>query len=194
MAKRLHRLVGMSAYTCGAMDRVPDGGIEWRRLLTPELNGRGVIVYNPADKPLRTCQDETSREERLEWIRRGDYHLIRKFMREVRGQDLRMVNRCDFMIVRVDPDVHMCGSYEEMAIGNHEKKPILVWTVGGKDRTPWWLFGQLPHEMIFGSREELLAYLDHVDTAKRVKTFRRWFFFDQRKLYTPEVIARLAGV
>jgi hypothetical protein len=176
------------------MDRVPDGGVPWRKEITPLLNERGIIVFDPANKPLRSVQDETSQEERHKWMADRRYDLIRRFMKQIRGQDLRMVNNCDFVIIRVDPDVHMCGSYEEIAIANQAKKPILVWTIGGKHKTPWWLFAMLPHEQIFGSREELFEYIDHIDTARRVRTFRRWFFFRQEVLYNPKVLKRLGGV
>ncbi len=187
------RLAGTRTYLCGAMDRVPDGGVPWREEITPVLQEKGVIVFDPAHKPIASVQDETDKSERERWTREGDWEKIRRFVKEIRGQDLRMVNTCDFVIARVDPDVHMCGSYEEMAIANHEKKPILVWTVGGKHRTPWWLFGMLPHEHIFGSREDLLAYLDHVDTAPRVRGFRRWFFFKQDVLYNRAVLGKLGA-
>lgn len=190
---RTGRLAGMRIYLSGPMDRVPDGGIVWRQEITPILQDYGLIVFDPVNKPIATCQDETDQSERRRWTREGRWDLVRQFVKEIRGQDLRMVNTCDFLILRVDPDVHMAGSYEEAAIANHEKKPILVWTVGGKERTPWWLFGMLPHEHIFGSREDLLAYLDHVDTAPRVRTFRRWFFFRQDVLYNRAVLGRLGG-
>jgi hypothetical protein len=174
------------------MDRIVGGGIAWREQITPLLHERGIIVLDPTKKPLPSAQDETSREERLAWIEAGRYDKVAAFMREVRGQDLRMVNIADFLIIRIDPSVHMCGSYEEVAIANHEKKPILVWTYGGKEHTPWWIFGQVPEEMIFGSLDDLLGYLDFVDSAPHVDTHRRWFFFDQTKLYHPEIIRRLA--
>jgi hypothetical protein len=189
-----NRLVGTKVYLCGPIDRVKDAGVGWRREITPLLNERGIIVFDPCCKPLDSCQDETNHEERKRWMEEGRYDLITKFMKEVRGQDLRFVNVCDFLIARVDVDVHMCGTYEEIAIANHEKKPILVHSVGGKRRCPLWLFGQIPHEMIFDSVEEVISYLDHVDTAPEVGTYRRWFFFDQKKLYNQKVLHKLMGV
>lgn len=187
-----HRLLGMRVYLCGAMDRVMDGGVTWRQEITPKLNKRGVIVFDPACKPMKGGKgDESDRDQRRGWVADKMWGLLGRFMKSVRGMDLRMVNITDFTIIRIDPDIHMCGSYEEMAIANHEKKPILVWTVGGKERTPWWVFGQIPHEHIFGSEEELLAYLDHVDKDKKVKRYKRWYFFDQKHLYSPEIIEQL---
>ena len=33
----MNRLKGMTAYLCGAMDRVEDGGVKWRQYMTPKL-------------------------------------------------------------------------------------------------------------------------------------------------------------
>ena len=46
------KLYGSKTYLVGAMDRVLDGGVEWREKLTPRLHNLGVIVYNPCDKPI----------------------------------------------------------------------------------------------------------------------------------------------
>jgi hypothetical protein len=193
MTKPINRLLGMKCYLCGAMDRVPDGGVGWRTAITPVLEEMGVIVMDPANKPVDDpAGDESDRETRKAWLQAGDYARLRNFMKKVRGWDLRMVNESSFLVVVVDPDVHLCGSYEEIAIANHEKKPILVHTVGGKHRTPWWLFGMLPHQHIFGSMDELVSYLRRVNSSRRVKTYKRWFFFNRTKLYKAGVLARMA--
>jgi hypothetical protein len=191
--KSLRRLLGMRVYMSGAMDRVADNGVGWRDELTPLLEARGLIVFNPARKPLKQGiadeSDAGNRELRRHWAESGNWDAMRAFMKKVRAVDLRMVNLADITIIRVDPDIHMCGSYEEMAVARAEKKAILVWTVGGKHRTPWWIFGMVPHQHVFGSMEELVAYLDHVNDAPRVRTFGRWFFFRRRDLY-PEYLGR----
>jgi hypothetical protein len=187
----MHRLLANIAYLCGPMDRVADGGIGWRNIITPLLNKRGIIVFDPCNKPLKSAQSETNKEQRLSWVAEGRFDLVRDFMKEVRGQDLRMINKSDFVIAYIDVNSHLCGSYEEIAIANHEKKPILVFVEGGKAVVPWWLMGQLPLEHIFGSMEEVLEYLDDVDSSPEVDTLDRWFFFDQKRMYTEEIVRQI---
>ena len=45
----INRLKGMTAYLCGAMDRVEDGGVKWRQYITPKLQELGVGVLDPCD-------------------------------------------------------------------------------------------------------------------------------------------------
>jgi hypothetical protein len=51
--------------------------------------------------------------------------------------------------------------------------------------------GQLPLEHIFGSMEEVLEYLDDVDSSPEVDTLDRWFFFDQKRMYTEEIVRQI---
>jgi hypothetical protein len=177
------------------MDRAIDGGIGWRRNIVPWLHDRGVIVFDPTNKPIdEVPENEDERSERQTWKKTGQWDKLSKFVRSFRTVDLRMVDVVDFLIVVIDLDVYACGTMEELFWANRMKKPVLIWCVQGKEHAPDWLFGTIPHEHIFGSQEELLEYLDHIDTARRVKTFRRWFFFKQEVLYNPKVLKRLGGV
>ena len=88
-----------------------------------------------------------------------------------------MVDISDFLIVNLDLDVHPCGTYEEIFWANRQKKPIIVHMVQGKQKCPDWLFGTIPHEMIFSSWEEIKNYLVEINHSEEIKTFNRWYFF-----------------
>ncbi len=45
------RLNGSICYESGPMDNAKDGGISWRRKLTPKLWKMGIGVFDPSDKP-----------------------------------------------------------------------------------------------------------------------------------------------
>ena len=100
----------------------------------------------------------------------------------IRTLDLRCVDISDFIIASIDTDVHACGTYEEIAVANSQKKPVLIWCQQGKQKAPNWLFFMLPHQHIFGSLDGLLEYLLNVDTGRDIKHYKRWFFFDQAKM------------
>tara|TARA_Y100000590_G_scaffold468528_1_gene651585 strand:- start:737 stop:1282 length:546 start_codon:yes stop_codon:yes gene_type:complete len=180
----MNRLNGMRTYLAGAMDRVPDGGTGWREAITPALNDRGVVVLNPCDKPADVgIEDEETRRLIEEYKETGEYGKIRKEYGVIRTLDLRCVDVSDFIIASIDIDVHACGTYEEIAVANSQKKPVLVWCQQGKASAPNWLFFMLPHQHIFGSLSEIIEYLDYVDANEgAVEHYKRWFFFDRNKM------------
>ena len=179
----MNRLKGMRTYLAGAMDRVPDGGIGWRKRITPLLRDFGVTVLDPCDKPIKVgIEDEDSRDSIASYKSTGQFSKIRKEYGVIRTLDLRCIDISDFIIASIDTDFHACGTYEEITIANSQKKPVLIWCQQGKERAPNWLFFMLPHEHIFGSLESLMDYLKHVNSDDEVEHHKRWFFFDQSKL------------
>jgi len=179
----MNRLSGMRTYLAGAMDRVPDGGLGWRKKITPLLQNLGATVLDPCDKPIEVgIEDEGSRFLIDHYKETGQFDKIRKEYGVIRTLDLRCIDISDFIIASIDTDVHACGTYEEITIANSQKKPVLIWCQQGKKAAPNWLFFMLPHEHIFGSLEDLIGYLEHVSSADTVEHYKRWFFFDQAKL------------
>lgn len=175
----MNRLAGMRGYLCGAMDRVDDGGIGWRRRLKHELEDLNVHWLDPTRKPIDIgIEDLENRQLRRDNKHQGDFDSVRREMKIVRCVDLRMVDICDFMPVRIDLDVHACGTYEEITTANRQKKPILAHVVQGKENAPDWLFGMLPHELIFSTEDEVCAYLRHIAHTPDINTLNRWYFFN----------------
>jgi len=187
----MNRLFGMRTYLVGAMDRVEDGGSEWREKLEPELNKLGVVVFNPCNKAIPLAnEDEVSRIRRRKYKSAGAYNSAVEEMKEIRNVDLRMVDISDFIIVNIDLDVHACGTYEEITTANRQKKPIIVRVKQGKSHTPDWLLGMLgsSHDMIFSTWEEVLGYLGEVNSCSphlvdNINHHGRWVFFDLHSLY-----------
>ena len=177
------KLTGMRTYLAGAMDRVADGGVGWSTRITPILKSMGVTVLNPCDKPVEVgLEDESTRFEIERLKQSGHFEEIRKRYGVIRTLDLRCVDISDFIIASIDTDVHACGTYEEIAVANSQKKPVLVWSQQGKNNAPNWLFFMLPHQHIFGSIHDLLEYLINVDSGRDIKHYKRWFFFDQNRM------------
>jgi hypothetical protein len=83
----------------------------------------------------------------------------------------------DLGIVNLDLNVHPCGTLEEIFLANRQKKPIIIHMVQGKDQTPDWLFGTIPHQMIFSSWDDIKEYLSHINSSENIDTYRRWYFF-----------------
>lgn len=177
------RLWGMRCYLIGAMDRVPDSGVSWRRRITPFLQQLGVVVLDPTDKPIDIgLENAENREFRRKLKDMKLYDELSKEIKLLRVVDLRMVDMSDFLIVHIDTDFHACGTYEEESWANRLKNPILVHGEQGKAGMPDWMFGTIPHHHIFDTWTELCQYLWEVHTAPKVDTYKRWMFFNYDKM------------
>ena len=176
-----NRLYGQKVYLAGAIDRVTDRGNGWRDEITPFLESLGIIVFNPIKKPTAIGQeDEETHKYKKLLKQQQSYDKLSELMKLIRSVDLRLVDISDFMIVNLDLDVHPCGTYEEIFWANRQKKSIIVHMVQGKQQAPDWLFGTIPHEMIFSSWSEIKDYLNHINTASDIETFNRWYFFNAK--------------
>jgi len=174
-----NNLNNMRTYLVGAMDRVPDGGVQWRDYITPILKEMNINVLDPCKKPIESAKEDVNTRQEIEHYKEtGQFDKIRNKFGHIRNADLRCVDVSDFIIAQIDMNVHMCGSYEEIVTANRQKKPILVWCKQGKHQAPNWLFFMIPHEHIFSHAEDLISYLRDVDQSNNISHHKRWFFFD----------------
>ena len=177
----MNRLNNQRVYLAGAMDRVADRGNGWRDKITPFLESLNIIVFNPIKKPTVVGQeDELTHKHKVKLKNAGKYDELSQLMKTIRSVDLRLVDISDFLIVNLDLDIHPCGTYEEIFWANRQKKPIVIHMVQGKENAPDWLFGMIPHQMIFSSWDEIKHYLEHINTSENIDTYKRWYFFNAK--------------
>lgn len=175
----MNRLKNQRVYLAGAMDRVADRGNGWRDQITPFLEDLGVIVFNPIKKPTTIGkEDAETYRYKLKLKAEKNYGELSDLMKVIRAIDLRLVDISDFLIVNLDLDVHPCGTYEEIFLANRSKKPVIVHMEQGKNNAPDWLFGTIPHQMIFSTWEELRSYLQYIHSDAEIEHYNRWRFFD----------------
>lgn len=175
----MNRLRNQRVYLAGAMDRVPDRGATWRDNITPFLDNLGVTVFNPISKPTDIgMEDQDSHTIKTKLKKQHRYDELSHMMKTIRAVDLRLVDISDFLIVNLDLQVHPCGTYEEIFDANRSKKPILIHIEQGKDSTPDWLFGSIPHEMFFSNWDDIKKYLIHINEDENITTYNRWRFFN----------------
>ena len=176
----MNRLNKSRVYLAGAMDRVPDRGMTWRAAITPFFEEMGVEVFNPISKPTNIgMEDQDSHVIKTKLKKQERYDELTHMMKTIRSVDLRLVDISDFLVVNLDITVHPCGTLEEIFWANRQKKPIIVHMVQGKRETPDWLFGTIPHQMIFSTGEEIKEYLVHINSSENIDTHRRWYFFSK---------------
>ena len=118
----MSRLNGMRTYLAGAMDRVSDGGVGWRRKITPQLRALGVTVLDPCDKPAEVVREDDKTRSNIQAFKiREEYDRIREDYAVIRTLDLRCVDVSDFIIASIDINVHACGTYEEICCKQSEE-------------------------------------------------------------------------
>lgn len=176
-----NRLEDTRCYLAGAMEKDKSNGVEWRQTIQTSLVSLGIHWFDPTDKPTETGRENIgTKQELFDTREAGDYDTAHDRMKVIRCVDLRMVDISDFLIVNLDPDIPTFGTHEEISNANRQKKPVIIRIVGGKKKTPLWLLGMLPHQLIFSTWEEIHNYLRHIAHDPIIDRLNRWYFFDSR--------------
>ena len=175
----MNRVRNQRCYLAGAMDRVKDRGKGWRQEITPFLQSLGIVVFYPITKPTEIgLEDHDTHLVKTKLKKKKRYEELSSMMKVIRSVDLRLVDISDFLIVNLDLDIHPCGTYEEIFWANRQKKPIIIHMVQGKEHTPDWLFGTVPHQMIYSDWNDIYGYLEHINSSENINTYNRWYFFN----------------
>ena len=119
-------------------------------------------------------EDEASRHEMEAWMKTKQYSRVTERMKVVRSYDLNLVDRSDFIIAHLVPDVASWGSAEEIVTAVRMKKPVFVSMEGGKTKTPLWMLGMFPHKYIYNSLDEIVDMLKAIDDGTKPIDSDRW--------------------
>jgi len=151
-------------------------GRDWREEVTEKLKPLEITCFNPYKKPFikDVEEDEASREEMETWMKTKQYDRAAERLKMVRAYDLNLVDRSDFIIAHLVPDVASWGSAEEIVTAVRMKKPIFISMEGGKAKTPLWMLGMLPHKYIYNSIEEIIEMLYAIDSGSKEIDSDRW--------------------
>ena len=151
-------------------------GRDWRAYVEKELEALNITTFNPYRKPFvkDVEEDENARQKMAEDMANGHYSDVAKRMSVVRSYDLNLVDRSDFIIAHLLPDVASWGSSEELVTAVRMKKPIFVSMEGGKSKTPLWMLGMLPHKYIYNSLDEIVEMLMAIDSGNKPIDSDRW--------------------
>ena len=151
-------------------------GRDWREEVTEKLKDLSITCFDPYKKPFikDVEEDEASRQEMEAWMKTKQYDRVTDRMKTVRSYDLNLVDRSDFIIAHLVPDVASWGSAEEIVTAVRMKQPIFISMEGGKAKTPLWMLGMLPHKYIYNSLDEVLEMLYAIDNGIKPIDSARW--------------------
>lgn len=130
----------------------------------------GINIFDPFDDPkqqwvpiLKEARDKC------------DYETMRNIAKNFVRKDLSLVDRSDYLIAYLPYKVPTTGSVHEIINSNNAKKPTLIVSDGHKKNVPLWLYGFIPHNVMFGCWDDLYDYLHEVNDGKH-KDNNRWHF------------------
>lgn len=181
----MNRLWGNMCYLAGVIDRVStEDASTWRNEITPFLNSLGVIVFDPCNKKLHKMHDIPNEQIVFKKLKQEKkYQEFKDFGEPIRLIDLRMVDKSDFIIAKIDMNVFNCGTIEEIVLANRQKKPVLLWCPQGLQELAGWFKLMLPLSLIFERLDDLKTYLNNINSAEKIDDLNRWRFFDYPELY-----------
>ena len=170
----LNLLDKTKTYLVGHMQYL--SGRNWRQEIAEKLRDLNITCFDTYKKPFMKDveEDEASRQEMETWMKTKQYDRVTEKMKIVRAYDLNLVDRSDFIIAHLVPDVASWGSAEEIVTAVRMKKPIFVSMEGGKAKTPLWMLGMLPHKYIYNSLEEVVEMLCAIDNGNKKIDSDRW--------------------
>ena len=151
-------------------------GRDWREEITEKLTPLSISCFNPYKKPFLkdVAEDEASRHDMETWMKTKQYDRVTDKMKIVRSYDLNLVDRSDFIIAHLVPDVASWGSAEEIVTAVRMKKPIFISMEGGKSKTPLWMLAMFPHKYIYNSIEEVVDMIKKIDNGEVRLDSGRW--------------------
>lgn len=161
-------------YLVGHMEYA--NGEDWRRIVERKLNRLGIITFNPYKKPFVKDVEEGDnfRNRMKEQMARGKFDEVCQKMRQIRIYDLNLVDRSDFIIAHIIPNVASWGSAEELVTAVRMKKPTFISIEGGKKNAPLWLLGMFPHKYFYDSVEEITSMISRIDSGEKTIDSDRW--------------------
>lgn len=170
----MNLLYKTKTYLVGHMQYL--SGRNWREEVTSKLEPLDIMCFDPYKKPFvkDVEEDEASRHEMETWMKTKQYDRVTDRMKVVRAYDLNLVDRSDFIIAHLVPDVASWGSAEEIVTAVRMKKPIFISMEGGKSKTPLWMLGMLPHKYIYNNLDEIVEMLYAINNGSKPIDSDRW--------------------
>ena len=176
----MNLLYRTKTYLVGHMQYL--SGRDWRAEITEKLKPLSVTCFNPYEKPFMKDveEDEDTREQMDVWMKTKQYDRVTDRMKTVRAYDLNLVDRSDFIVAHLVPEVASWGSAEEIVTAVRMKKPVFVSMEGGKSKTPLWMLGMFPHKYIYSSIDEITDMLYAIDSGEKEIDSDRWRLLQKR--------------
>jgi hypothetical protein len=146
-----------------------------REYFKQELTPLGITVFDHYAKPYVTPTNEGKElgAQFKEWMKNREFEKVAAY-KEIRRQDLNLVDRCDAIIVHFIPGVVTCGTWDEFFLAARLKRPIFFITETGAEKTPYWVVWTIPQNQLYDSKEQCLDTIKKIDSGEIPIDLARW--------------------
>lgn len=160
----------------------------------------GVLVHNCKTEPLATGMDVIEAQDQFnKWIQGGKYDLFAKKFDLVVKKDLRMVDRSDFIVVHLFPDIGTTGTIHEMARAWRKKKPIYLIYYGAVSKISKWALYLTTESggKVFSNKKQCTDFIrekydrDKLNLfVKTIQTFKAFYRLIEGYIYEKRMVKK----
>jgi hypothetical protein len=157
-------------YLIGPIEHAHDDGVGWRKYIKNKCKSKNINIkwLDPTDKLEGLKKEIGDEKKEVSGLKKSEkWEELRILMKSIVRQDLRCVDISDFLIIKIDKSIHMCGSYHEIVVALNQKKPVLAIIEGGRKNCPDWIFGIMHYENMFDNEDDLIDYLLELNNGKK---------------------------
>lgn len=170
------------AYLAGNLENITNGkAVSWRNWFTKQVKPMGIKCISPLEKVFINFRQEDAHFKSMmkDLMRIGRYEQVHEHMKSVIRRDLAIVDKSDFLVVSLEPDIPTFGTLDEIFSGLSHRKPIFMCVRGGIQNTPLWLMGRVPPNFIFNNLEEIIQVLKKIDDGTIPLDEKYWRIFTE---------------
>ena len=129
-------------YLAGAIEHTLDGGVTWRKDITPDLLVAGFDVLNPCITTdgivAKILGWDHFSFDKWKAIKNNDPKKYKEATREVVSADIQAVQSCEHILVYFDEYAETStGTHGEMTLARACNKNIVVLKIGAVYISPW---------------------------------------------------------
>jgi hypothetical protein len=159
----------------GPMEEDLETGAKTRAYAKESLAKLNINVWDHYSRPFLNefSEDEKSHQKMIDLRENEEFEKLSD-LRNIRRQDLALVDTADIIICVFDKKTFSVGTFNELFLADFLRKPIFFVWGEGKKKCPFWIFWTIPHNYIYNSLDEALETIKKINNGEKKIDSKRW--------------------